>query len=54
MEHQLANIDRVRTIYAKYVECFPTNPMPWIKFAEFENSLEEFERSDFLFNFALD
>jgi len=44
MEMQLANVDRCREIYKKWIEVFPEDPNPWIKFAELERSLEEMER----------
>jgi len=37
----------------KFIEVFPDNPVPWIKFAEFENDLEEYERSETIFELAL-
>lgn len=53
IELQLANIDRARILYQRFIEIFPDNPIPWIKFAEFENDLEEYERSEMIFELAL-
>ena len=36
MEMQLAEIDRCRTIYEKWIELFPNDPNAWIKYAELE------------------
>lgn len=51
---QLANIDRVRTLYEKFINTFPDNPIPWIKFGEFEKDLEEYERFEKVFELAID
>lgn len=49
----MGNIERVRTIYEKFIEIFPNVPRSWIKFAEFEKSLEEYERFRSIFELAL-
>lgn len=45
MEEQLCQLDRVRSIYEKYLEKFPNMPRPWISFASFERNMEEFDRA---------
>lgn len=45
MEEQLCQLDRVRAVYEKYLEKFPTLPRPWISFASFERNMEEFDRA---------
>lgn len=47
-------MDRVRTIYAKYIEAFPDNPDPFIAWAELEKSLPEIERYKAIFELAID
>lgn len=54
IELQLANIDRVRTLYEKFINTFPDNPIPWIKFGEFEKDLEEHERFEKVFELAIE
>lgn len=50
----MANVDRVRMLYEKFIERFPDNPVPWIKFGEFEKDLEEFERFENIFELAIE
>jgi hypothetical protein len=45
MEEQLCQLERVRAIYEKYLEKFPQSPHPWISFANFEKTMQEFERA---------
>jgi crooked neck len=45
LEMQLANFDRCRKIYERYLYIFPDNPTPWIGYAELECVLEEFDRA---------
>jgi crooked neck len=53
LELQLANIDRCRTIYEKFIEVFPDNPTAWIKYAELEKSLEENDRCRAIYELAI-
>lgn len=53
LELQLANLDRCRILYEKFIEIFPENPKSWIKFAELEKSLEEYERCRAIFELAI-
>jgi Suppressor of forked protein (Suf)./HAT (Half-A-TPR) repeat. len=53
LELQLANIDRCRVIYEKFIEVFPDNPNAWIKYAELEKSLEEYERCRAIYELAI-
>lgn len=53
LETQLANIDRVRIIYEKFIEVFPDKPNAWIKYAELEKSLEEIERCRKIYELAI-
>jgi len=53
LELQLGNVDRVRTIYEKMLECFPANCSAWISFAELEQSLGELERGRAIFELGV-
>lgn len=53
MEYKLVNIERVRTIYEKYITVFPDNPDPFIQWAEMEKSLNEIDRYRALFELAI-
>ncbi|XP_078438951.1 uncharacterized protein LOC144709307 [Wolffia australiana] len=53
IELQLGNINRVRTLYEKYLEWSPTNCYAWTKFAELEASLNETERARAIFELAI-
>ncbi|KAL4471338.1 hypothetical protein ABPG72_011115 [Tetrahymena utriculariae] len=53
IEYKLANIDRVRKIYEKYIEVFPDNPDPFIQWAQLEKSLPELERYRAIFDLAI-
>jgi len=53
LELQLGNVDRVRTIYEKMLECFPANCRAWTSFAELEQSLGELERARALFELGV-
>lgn len=53
LELQLGNIDRCRTIYEKMIECKSDNSSAWIKFAEFEKSLDERERCIAIYETAI-
>lgn len=45
LEHQLGEIDRCRTIYAKYLEFTAHSSSAWIAFGQFEATLGEAERA---------
>lgn len=53
LELQLGNIDRVRKIYQSYIEKNPENSNAWVKYGLFENSIDEKERAEFLFENAI-
>lgn len=46
-------MDRVRTLYGKFIEYDPTNVTAWVMFAELEGSLQEEERARSLHELAL-
>ena len=45
LELQLGNLDKCRKLFEKCIQCFPYSSKVWVKYAEFEESLEENERS---------
>ncbi|KAJ0263525.1 HAT (Half-A-TPR) repeat-containing protein [Hirschfeldia incana] len=53
MELQLANIDRCRKIYERYLEWSPENCYAWRSYAEFEMSLSEKDRARAIFELAI-
>lgn len=53
IELQLTEVERCRSILVKFVKTFPDNPNSWIKFAEFEAGLEEYERAEAIFENAI-
>ncbi|EKX37719.1 hypothetical protein GUITHDRAFT_160098 [Guillardia theta CCMP2712] len=53
MELQLGNIDRVRMIYEKQLECFPANCRAWTAFGELEQSLGELDRARAIFELGI-
>ncbi|KAF8938638.1 NineTeen Complex (NTC) component [Dissophora ornata] len=53
LELELRDIDRARTLYAKYLEWSPSNCAAWIKFAELENELQDTERARAIFDLAI-
>jgi crooked neck len=53
IELQLGNIERCRTLYAKYLEWSPENCTAWCKFAELERSLAESERARAIYELAI-
>ena len=53
LELSLGEIDRVRTLYEKYITLMPTNVQAWIKFAELERSLGEDERVQGIYELGL-
>lgn len=52
LELQLANVDRCRKLYEKYLETLPHNCYAWSKFAELENSVGETDRCRAIFELA--
>jgi len=53
LEFRLAEIDRCRKIYEKYLEFMPENCQAWKKYGELEASLQENERSRAIFEMAV-
>ncbi|KAL0890004.1 hypothetical protein Bca101_013987 [Brassica carinata] len=53
MELQLANIDRCRKLYERYLEWSPENCYAWRSYAEFEMSLSEKDRARGIFELAI-
>ncbi|CAF2130575.1 unnamed protein product [Brassica napus] len=53
MELQLANIDRCRKLYERYLEWSPENCYAWQSYAEFEMSLSEKDRARAIFELAI-
>ncbi|CAA7028357.1 unnamed protein product [Microthlaspi erraticum] len=53
IELQLANMDRCRKLYERYLEWSPENCYAWSKFAELEISLAETERARAIFELAI-
>ena len=43
----------MRALYTKFIEVFCDNPIPWIKFAEFEKELDEYDRFEQIFQLAI-
>jgi crooked neck len=54
LEKKLAEYDRVRKLYEKYVSWDPANSDAWIDFASLEASLCDFERCRALFELAIE
>jgi len=44
LELQLGNVDKCRLIYEKFIQTNPENYNAWVKYAELEKSLEEYDR----------
>lgn len=53
LETQLAQVERVRTLYGKFVGWDATNVAAWLMFAELETSLQEEERARAIYELAL-
>ena len=54
IERQLGNVERVRTLYEKYLEWSPANCTAWCKFAEFEQQyLAEVDRARGIYELAI-
>ncbi|KAJ1963054.1 NineTeen Complex (NTC) component [Dipsacomyces acuminosporus] len=54
MELELREFDRVRTLYAKYLEFNPTSCTTWVEFGKLEMALGEVERCRALFDLAIE
>ncbi|KAI9100503.1 hypothetical protein DFS34DRAFT_713059 [Phlyctochytrium arcticum] len=53
LEIQLREFDRVRSLYEKYLQWNPSNCYAWIKYAELENLLGDYERCRAIFELAV-
>ena len=53
LELQLGEIERCRTIYAKYLEFMPANCATWIAFAQLEVSVGEVSRARAIYEIAV-
>lgn len=53
IELQLAEIDRCRTLYEKWIEVQNESAEPWIKYAELEKLLDETERFEAIMELAI-
>lgn len=53
LEMQLTNFDRCRQLYNRFLLTFPDKPFAWIKFAEMESGLEEYDRARAIFRSAI-
>lgn len=53
LEWELYEFNRCRTLYQKYIEFNPANCQAWMKFAEKEAMLEDFDRSRGIFELAV-
>mgnify|MGYP003683860307 CR=1 FL=1 len=54
LELQLGEVNRCRTLYAKYLEWAPVNVAAWTAFAELETSLGEEERARAIYELAVE
>lgn len=53
LELQLGNVDKCRQIYEKFISIQPDNSGAWVKYAELEKSLDEYERCIAIFQAAV-
>ena len=53
MEFQIGCFENCRTIHEKWIACYPDSGWSWTAFAEFENSLEEYEWVRFIYERAI-
>lgn len=53
LESKLGNIDRVRTLYEKWLKTFPHDCNAWCLYAESESLLEEFDRARAIYQAAI-
>ena len=54
LELQLGEIERVRTLYQKYLQWAPANCGAWCKYAEVEHSLGELARVRAIYELAIE
>ncbi|CAD7972605.1 unnamed protein product [Amoebophrya sp. A25] len=54
LEMQLGNFDKCRVIYERFCETHATAPTGWLKYAEFEEALDEIERARFIYETAIE
>ena len=54
LEQQLGEVDRCRSIYAKWLEAAPTNCAAWARFAELEAQCEETARARAVYEKAIE
>ncbi|CAM9627411.1 unnamed protein product [Chrysoparadoxa australica] len=53
LELQLGDVDRCRSIYAKYLEAMPHNCSAWTKFAQLETKVGETDRARAVYELAI-
>jgi len=53
LELQLGNVEKCRQIYEKFISIQPDNSSAWVKYAELEKSLDEYERCIAIFQAAI-
>jgi tetratricopeptide (TPR) repeat protein len=53
IELTLAEVDRCRLLYEKYLEWAPSSCYAWTKYAELEKTLNEFDRARAVFELAI-
>ncbi|KAG0235458.1 NineTeen Complex (NTC) component [Actinomortierella wolfii] len=53
LEMEMRAIERMRTLYAKYLEWSPSNCQTWIKFAELETELDDIPRARAIYELAI-
>lgn len=54
LETRLHEFSRCRTLYEKHIEFNPSNAQTWIRFAELEMALEDYDRVRAIFELAVD
>ncbi|KAJ8604367.1 hypothetical protein CTAYLR_002564 [Chrysophaeum taylorii] len=54
LERMLGEVERCRTISAKFVEFSPSSAASWIRFSEFEAAIGEVDRARAIFDLAVD
>lgn len=54
LETKLFEFTRCRTLYQKWIEYNPSNVQAWIKFAELEAALEDYDRARAIFELAVE
>ncbi|KAF9168351.1 NineTeen Complex (NTC) component [Actinomortierella ambigua] len=53
LEMEMRAIERMRTLYSKYLQWSPSNCQSWIKFAELETELDDVERARAIYELAI-